>query len=71
MLNNEHEYTESHESQGQLFGSFGQLPPFGQWVFDKSRVRFCGGEKTRMLRKNANFVVVFIHIVGFLTIFVA
>ena len=41
MLNNEHEYTESHESQGQLFGSFGQLPPFGQWVFDKSRVRFC------------------------------
>ena len=27
--------------------------------------------KTRMLRKNANFVVVFIHIVGFLTIFVA
>ena len=26
-----------------LFGSFGQLPPFGQWVFDKSRVRFCGG----------------------------
>ena len=25
-----------------LFGSFGLLPPFGQWVFDKSRVRFYG-----------------------------